>query len=247
MAQGQAGRRQVTRTSLADKLSWPRIFLILLFAAAIVAFFVLDVPSYLSLSKIKAQRTMIVDYRMAHPAQALLIFYVVYASYVGLSLPGGTVFTIIAGAVFDFWAVVIASFALNTGNVLAFLSSRFVMRDFIYRRKSLQPRIRKIDEGVKREGALFLFSTRVIPGFPYTIVNIAMGLTTMPVLQFAWVSQIGNLANIFIYTNAGSNIAEIETFTDIFSGRLILSLVAMACIPIIVQLLMARRRKLRKA
>ena len=215
-------------------------------AALIAAFFVFDLGRFLSLEQLKASKAAIDTYREAHPLQAFAAYFGVYLAASALSVPGAVILTLGAGAVFGLlWGVVLVSFASSIGATLAFLTSRFLLRDAIQSRYG--DRLRAINEGVRREGAFYLFTLRLIPAFPYFLVNLLMGLTPIPVRTFYWVSQVGMLAATIVYVYAGTELGKIESLKGILSPTLFGSLVLIGLFPLIakkvVEKINARRHK----
>ena len=138
----------------------------------------------------------------SYPIEAALLFFAFYVTITGLSLPGATVMTLIAGALFGIvWGTVIVSFAASLGATLSFLASRFLLRDWV--RARFGDKLTALDAGVARDGPFYLFALRLVPAFPFFAINLAMGLTAMRVRTFYWVSQIGMLAGTIVYVYAG--------------------------------------------
>ena len=178
------------------------------------------------------------------PALIIGGFFLIYVAGAALSLPGAVILTIAAGAVFGLWlGTLIVSFASTIGASLAFLSSRFVLRDWVKAR--FGKRIAAIDRGVASEGALYLLTMRLIPAFPFFLVNLAMGLTSIRLPTFALVSQIGMLPATLIFVNAGTQLAAIDSTSDIASPALIGSLVLLGLFPLLAKWLvgLVKRRR----
>ncbi len=209
--------------------------LLLLLAAAIAAFFLLDLGQYLTLDSLKARRdelTALVEARPLAAAAAFLLFYVAVTAF---SLPGAAVMTLAAGAIFGVWeGTLIVSFASAIGASLAFLSSRYLLRGWVKAR--FGRRVDKIDRGIERDGAFYLLTLRLIPAFPFFLVNLAMGLTAMRLLPFYLVSQIGMLPGTIVYVNAGTQLARIESMSDILSPGLLGSLILLGLFPLVAKL-----------
>lgn len=215
-----------------------RVLLLLLIVALIAVFFIFDLNQYLSLETLKEQQATIESYRSGHPVLAVIIYMLVYVAVTGLSLPGATILTLAGGATFGvLWGTVIVSFASTIGATLAFLAARFLFRDTVNSR--FGTRIQAIDEGIDRDGAFYLFTLRLVPVFPFFMINLTMGLTTLKVRTFYWVSQIGMLAGTVIYVNAGTQLAKIESLSGILSPALIGSFVLLGLFPIIAKKLIA--------
>jgi pyruvate/2-oxoglutarate dehydrogenase complex dihydrolipoamide dehydrogenase (E3) component/uncharacterized membrane protein YdjX (TVP38/TMEM64 family) len=208
-----------------------RLLLLLLAAAAIAAFFLFDLGRYLSLDVLKARQEALQAHAAANPLQSAAIFFGVYVAATALSIPGAVILTLAAGAVFGLWrGLLIVSFASTMGATLAFLAARFLLRDFVSRR--FGERFRAIDQGVARDGAFYLFTLRLVPLFPFFLINLLMGLTALPALTFYWVSQVGMLAGTAVYVNAGTRLAQLESVRGILSPGLLLSFALLGVFPL---------------
>jgi len=208
--------------------------LIVLIAVLVVAgaFFALGGHRYLTFDYIKTQQAAIREYYGSHPWQAAAGFFLAYVAVTGLSLPGAAIMTLVAGAIFGtLWGTVLVSFASSIGATLAFLASRFLLRDWVQRRFGQQ--LRAINDGVQREGGFYLFTLRLIPAVPFFVINLAMGLTPMRTWTFYWVSQLGMLAGTIVYVNAGTQLAAISSPAGILSPGLIGAFVLLGIFPLI--------------
>jgi pyruvate/2-oxoglutarate dehydrogenase complex dihydrolipoamide dehydrogenase (E3) component/uncharacterized membrane protein YdjX (TVP38/TMEM64 family) len=209
-----------------------RIVLLGVFAALVAAFFVFDLERYFSLEYFKQQQAAINTYHSAHPLQTAGIYFAIYVAMTGLSLPGAALMTLVGGAIFGLvWGTVIISFASSIGATLAFLASRFVFRDAIQRR--FGDKLAAINRGVEKEGASYLFALRLVPAFPFFVINLVMGLTPMRTRTFYWVSQLGMLAGTLVYVNAGTQIAQITSLAGLVSPGLIGSFVLLGLFPLV--------------
>ncbi|MBC8057405.1 MAG: FAD-dependent oxidoreductase [Rhizobiales bacterium] len=211
---------------------------------AVVAFFALGLQRYLSLEYIKSQQGQLEAWRAANPLVAGLTFFGLYIAVTALSLPGATILTLAAGAIFGLGCgSLIASFAASIGATLAFLMSRVVLRDWV--QAKFGERLAAINDGVKKDGAFYLFTLRVVPLFPFFLINLAMGLTHIRVLTFYWVSQLGMLLGTVVYVNAGTQLARIDKLADVASPGLLASLALLGLFPLIakkgVELFRARK------
>jgi len=184
-----------------------RIGLLLLLTAAAAVFFALGWHRYLRLENLQALQAEVQAYYAANPQRTGLAFFAAYVAVTGLSLPGAAVMTLAAGAIFGLgWGVVIVSFASTIGATLAFLASRFLLRDWVQAR--FGERLRPINDGIAREGAFYLFALRLVPAFPFVAINLLMGLTAIRTWTYFWVSQLGMLAGTVVYVYAGSKLGE---------------------------------------
>jgi pyruvate/2-oxoglutarate dehydrogenase complex dihydrolipoamide dehydrogenase (E3) component/uncharacterized membrane protein YdjX (TVP38/TMEM64 family) len=209
-----------------------RIVLLAVLAALIAAFFLFDLTAYFSLDYFKQQRAAIDARFTAHPLQTAAIYFAIYVAVTGLSLPGAALMTLVGGAIFGLlWGTVIISFAASIGATLAFLASRFLFRDAIQRR--FGDKLAAINRGVEKEGAFYLFALRLVPAFPFFMINLVMGLTPMKTRTFYWVSQVGMLAGTLVYVNAGTQIARIDSLAGLVSPGLIGSFVALGLFPLV--------------
>lgn len=212
------------------KISKNLLFVII--AALIAAFFIFDLQQYLTLEALKAQQEAIESYRSMHPGSAVLIYSLIYIAVTGLSLPGATVLTLAGGAVFGlFWGTLIVSFASTIGATLAFLAARFLFRDAVKAR--FGARLQAIDAGVHRDGWLYLFTLRLVPVFPFFVINLAMGLTSINTKTFYWVSQVGMLAGTLVYVNAGTQLAQLDSLAGILSPGLLGSFALLGIFPLL--------------
>ena len=199
---------------------------------AVAAFFALGLSRYLSLEFIKSQQGQLEAWRAANPLVAALTFFGIYIATTALSLPGATILTLTAGAIFGLgWGSLIASFAASIGATLAFLISRVLLRDWVQAR--FGERLAAINDGVRKDGAFYLFTLRVVPLFPFFLINLAMGLTHIRVLTFYGVSQLGMLLGTIVYVNAGTQLARIDKLADVASPGVLASLALLGLFPLI--------------
>jgi uncharacterized membrane protein YdjX (TVP38/TMEM64 family) len=221
-----------------------RVILILLFATAIASYFIFDLGQYLSLENFKAQQAEIIAAKNANPALYIAGFFLIYVAVTGLSIPGAAIMTLIAGALFGLvLGTIIVSFASTIGATLAFLGSRYVLRDWV--QSKFGERLKAIDDGLAKDGAFYLFTLRLIPVFPFFVINLLMGLTRIRTLTYFWVSQLGMLAGTIVYVNAGTQISRIESTAGLLSPTLIGSFVLLALFPWVAKWIIAlvnRRR-----
>ncbi|MFK8019053.1 MAG: FAD-dependent oxidoreductase [Pseudomonadales bacterium] len=212
------------------------LLLIVLVFALFIAF---DLGSYLNLDYFNEQKQALFDYHEKNPVKTAIIYLVVYILAAGFSLPGaGSGLTLAGGAIFGFWlGTVLVSFASTIGATIAFLMSRTLLRDWVQDRFGSQ--LTAINKGVEKDGAFYLFSIRLIPAFPYFLVNMLMGLTPIKTAVFFVVSQIGMLAGTMVYVNAGVQLATIDSVSGIASPALLGSFVLLALFPFIVKKVMS--------
>jgi pyruvate/2-oxoglutarate dehydrogenase complex dihydrolipoamide dehydrogenase (E3) component/uncharacterized membrane protein YdjX (TVP38/TMEM64 family) len=201
-------------------VSRSRLLVLVVIVAAVAAFFAAGGQRYFSFENIKAQQAHIQEYYAAHPLQSALLFFLLYVAVTGLSLPGAAVMTLAGGAIFGLlWGTLLVSFASSIGATLAFLASRFLLRDWVQQR--FERYMRPVNEGFLKEGGFYLFTLRLIPAVPFFAINLVMGLTRMRARTFYWVSQVGMLAGTIVFVNAGTQLAAIESPAGILKPGLI--------------------------
>ena len=209
-----------------------KIILISLFAIVVAAYFLFDIDQYFSLEFIKSQQESFNTYYQQHTFLSLVFYFVVYVIVTGASLPGAAILTLLGGAIFGlFTGVILISFASTIGASLAFLVSRFVLRDAIQKRFS--DKLNVINKGIEKEGAFYLFALRLVPAFPFFVINLVMGLTNIKLKTFYWVSQLGMLAGTIVFVNAGAQLAQLDSLAGILSPGIIFSFVLLAVLPFI--------------
>ena len=207
-----------------------KAILALILIGAIAAYFVFDLGQVLSLENFKASQADIVAAKDANPVLYIAGFFILYVAVTGLSIPGAAIMSLVAGALFGVVAgTVIVSFASTIGATLAFLSARFVLRDWV--QGKFGERLRAIDDGLEKDGAFYLFTLRLIPVFPFFVINLLMGLTRIKTRTFFWVSQLGMFPATVVFVNAGTQISRIESTSGLLSPALIASFVALALFP----------------
>jgi pyruvate/2-oxoglutarate dehydrogenase complex dihydrolipoamide dehydrogenase (E3) component/uncharacterized membrane protein YdjX (TVP38/TMEM64 family) len=211
-----------------------RILLLAVLAAVVAAFFVLDVQQYLSLDFFQSSRAGIDRYYAAHPIQTAAVFALVYVAVTALSLPGAVIMTLVAGAIFGVvTGTILVSFASSVGATLAFLVARFLAHDWV--QGKFGRRLKPLNEGVAREGAFYLFALRLVPIFPFWLINLAMGLTPMRTWTFYWVSQIGMLAGTVVYVYAGTQLGQFR-----LSAELVFAFALLGVFPLIAKKVLER-------
>jgi len=209
-----------------------KIVMLALIAVAIAVFFIFDLGRFFTLEYIQSQRQDFMAFYQEHQWSTIIAYFLVYVLVTALSLPGATIMTLLGGAVFGLLVgTVVVSFASTVGATLAFLVSRFALRDAVQAR--FGDKLQAINEGVRREGAFYLFSLRLLPIFPFFLINLLMGLTPIGTLKFFLVSQIGMLAGTIVYVNAGSQLASIESLSGILSPGLLLSFALLGIFPFV--------------
>lgn len=226
--------------------SWVRWLVLLLALLGLwLAYWHWDLGQWLTLERLKAGRDTLISLYADQPVQTALIFFGVYVLAAAVSFPGASILTLAAGAMFG-WAMglLLVSFASSLGALLAFWVSRYMLRDVIEQRfgKLLQP----INEGLAKDGTFYLLTLRLVPLFPFWLINLLMGLTTLGARRFYIVSQIGMLVGTAVYVNAGTQLAAIDTAADVLSPGLLASLVLLGVFPLLAKFMVdaLQRRKL---
>lgn len=196
----------------------------------VVLFFAVDLDRYFTLEQLKTSQAQFATWQAAHPWLFAISYFLSYVLITALSLPGAAILTLAGGALFGLWqGLLLVSFASSLGATLAFLASRYLFRSSIEQRFSQQ--LTAINQGIGKEGAFYLFTLRLVPLFPFFIINLLMGLTQLPTRTFYWVSQLGMLAGTIVYVNAGTQLAQINSLSDILSPGLILSFSVLGLFP----------------
>ncbi len=209
-----------------------KIVLVAVVACLAVAFFALDLHHTLTLDGLKSSLGQFEAWRAASPVWVGLGFFVLYVLVTALSLPGAAVMTLAAGALFGlWWGTLIVSFASTLGATAAFLVSRYLLREVVLQR--FGQRMKAIDDGVARDGALYLFTLRLVPAFPFFLINLLMGLTRIPTRTYYWVSQVGMLAGTLVYVNAGTQLVKLTSLSGILSPGLLLSFALLGIFPLL--------------
>ena len=219
-----------------------RLLLLAAIAAVAVLFKVLGLGHYLTLEYLKASQDSFSSLYAENRLAVIAGYMAVYIAVTSLSLPGAAVMTLAGGAMFGFWiGFIVVSFASTIGATLACFVARFILRDWVQNR--FDAKLSTINNGIEKEGAFYLFSLRLVPIFPFFLINMAMGLTTMRLLTFYWVSQVGMLPGTMVYVNAGKELGRIESLSGILSPNLIISFVILGLFPITVKKLLRFYKK----
>jgi dihydrolipoamide dehydrogenase len=215
-----------------SKQSLGRIVIILLISAVVAAYVLFDVGQYLTLDYLKSQQHEFITFYQKNQLLTISTYFGIYVLVTAVSLPGAAIMTLAGGAIFGVTTgTVIVSFASTIGATLAFLVSRLLLRNFIQRR--FHEKLIAINDGIQKDGAFYLFTLRLIPIFPFFVINLAMGVTPIRTLQFFLVSQIGMLPGTIVYVNAGSQIASINSLGGILSPGLLFSFALLGIFPLI--------------
>ena len=215
-----------------NKKTFTRVLILLVAFGLLTMFFSFDLHQKMTLEGLKSGLEQLHAWRDAAPLQMALGYFLLYVLATALSLPGALVLTLAGGAIFGFvQGFVLVSFASTVGATLAFLAARYVLRDWVQQR--FGEKLKPMNDGIEKEGAYYLFTLRLVPVFPFFLINLLMGLTKMRTLTYYWVSQIGMLAGTVIYVNAGTQLATIDSLKGIVSPPILLSLAALGLFPLI--------------
>jgi uncharacterized membrane protein YdjX (TVP38/TMEM64 family) len=197
----------------------------------ILAFWAFGLGHYFTLSYLRDSAGSLMATYAEHPVPVIAVYFLVYVLAASLALPGAVVLTLAGGALFGLLVgTLVISFASSVGATIACLVSRFLLRDWV--QGKFGGKVLKINDGVEREGAFYLFTLRLIPVFPFWLINLLMGLTNMPLRKFYWVSQLGMLAGTLVYVNAGEELAKVDSLKGILSPGLLVSFALIGIFPI---------------
>lgn len=204
--------------------------LVLVAIGAVVVFFLSGATHHLDFETLQRSREWLSVEQGSHPWRLAFAYLGLLIAIVALSLPGLTIMTLAAGAIFGvIEGTVLVSFGSAIGATLVMLATRFVFKDALRRR--FQHRLHKVDAGIERDGAFYLLNIRLVPIFPFFLVNLLMGLTHIPVFTYYWVTQVGMLAGTLVYVNAGTRIAAVRSARELVSLPMIVSLALLAVLP----------------
>ena len=201
-------------------------------ASLIGAFFQYDLGNYLTLENIKSEQEALRGLVDTNPAEFIAGYFFIYVAVTALSIPGAAVMTLVAGALFGlWWGLLIVSFASTIGATLAMVIARWLFKQEVESRFKNQ--IMTINKGIEKDGAFYLFTLRLVPAFPFFAINLAMALTSMNVITFFLVSQVGMLAGTFVFVNAGTELAQVKNPSDVLSAGLLMSFVLLGVFPLL--------------
>lgn len=203
-------------------------------------FFYFGGAEFLTLSSLKANQDALKSWSEAHYSLSVLSFFLVYILVTALSLPGAAILTLASGFIFGLGpGVIVSSFASSIGAGLSFLGARFFLKDWV--QTKFEGKIKKLNEGIQKEGAYYLFTLRLTPVFPFFLVNLLMGLTPISFWTYYVVSQLAMLPGTFVYVNAGTQLSVISSTQDILSPTLILSFVLLGIFPLVIKKILGSR------
>ncbi|MBC8284044.1 MAG: FAD-dependent oxidoreductase [Nitrospinae bacterium] len=209
-----------------------QIIIILVIVGCVGAFFYLDFGQYLSLEYIKEQQASFSEFYKENTLLAISAYMVVYIISTALSLPGAALLTLLGGALFGLLVgTILVSFASSIGATLAFLVSRLLLRDWV--QNKFGSYLKSFNDGVEKDGGLYLFTLRLIPAVPFFVINLVMGLTPMKAITFYGVGQVGMLAGTIVFVNAGTQLAQLDSLSGILSPGIIFSFVLLGIFPLL--------------
>lgn len=199
----------------------------------------LNFGQHLTLDNAKLRQAELSSFIESNFFVAIALYFVSYVAITALSIPGAAVVTLLGAALFGFWiSLALVSFASTIGATLAFLSSRYLLRDWV--QKKFGSKLVAVNQGVEKDGQFYLFSLRLIPVFPFFLINLLMGLTPISTIRFYLVSQLGMLPGTAVYLNAGTQLAQIDSLAGIVSPTVLLSFALLGIFPIIVKWVMKK-------
>jgi uncharacterized membrane protein YdjX (TVP38/TMEM64 family) len=223
-----------------------RALLLTVVAACLGAAWWSGLGEWMSLARLKASQAQLVAWYDARPVLSVAVYMAVYVASAALSLPWATALTLAGAAVFGFWTALWAtSLSSTAGATLAFLGARYVFRDAV--RSRFGHRMARLDEGLARDGAFYLFGLRLVPAFPFFLVNLLMGLTAMPVRTYFWVSLVGMLPGTAVYVNAGRVLGSVAAPGDVLSPGLLAAMTLLGVFPLAARKVLDRVRLRRAA
>jgi len=214
--------------------------------ALIVTFKVLNLGQYLNITYLKESQATFSNYYHEHQLLTIAIYMLIYITATALSLPGAAILTLAGGALFGLvTGTIVISFASTIGATIACIVSRYLLQDWV--QKKFGDKLVKINRGIEEEGAFYLFTLRLVPIFPFFIINLVMGLSKIPIKTFYWVSQIGMLPATMVYVNAGRELGKIDSLSGILSPGLLFSFVLLGIFPLAAKKIISRVRTTRSA
>lgn len=228
----------LTNPFIEIRLVKKKVTIIALIAIAIIAFFVFDLHQWLTLEGLNAGQAQFQAWLNQHPVLVSSAYFGLYVVVTALSLPGATIMTLAGGALFGLvWGLLLVSFASSIGATLAFMVARYLLRDAVQSR--FGERLSAINRGVEQEGGFYLFTLRLVPAFPFFLINLLMGLTPIKAWTFYWVSQVGMLAGTLVYVNAGTQLGQLDSLSGILSPSLLISFTLLGLFPLVAKKVMA--------
>lgn len=222
-----------------------KLVVVLILSAVIITFWGFDLHHVLSLENLKSSHEYLISVYTNYPIRTVAIFFAVYVVAVSLNLPGATILGLAGGGIFGFlYGTIIISFASTIGATIGCFISRYLLRDFV--EEKFGKTYEKVNNGIRREGTFYLFSLRLIPIIPFFVINMVMGLTRIPLKTFYLVSQLGMLPGTMVYVNAGKELGQIDSISDILSPQLMLAFTLLGVFPFVVKKIVSAIRPIRE-
>lgn len=219
-----------------------RLFLVIVFLIVFFCFFYFRLYEYLQLSSLRLWQGDVRLFLSRFPVTSACVYFVIYILMTGFSLPGAVVLTLAGGWFFGLLkGTLLVSFASSLGALMAFFCARFLLKDFLWNSR-FKEKIISISENIKKEGVYYLLTLRLIPLFPFFLVNLAMGLTSMPPRTFFFVSQLGMLPATLLYVNAGTQLSRIETLKDVMSFPVLISFSLLGIFPLVIRYFLRKKK-----
>lgn len=211
-----------------------KVIIIIIFLVAVILFYGTAAHEHLDLPHVQKNLERIHNYYDSNPVSMITLFMLAYISITSMSIPGAIVLTLLAGAVYGTWlGTLLVSLASTIGATVAFLMSRYLLRESMLRR--FHKRLGVMNEKLKENGNNYLFTMRLIPVSPYVVINLMMGLTHMRTWSFVWITFVGMLPGNFVYVYAGRKIAQIKTPSEILTWPIILLLTLIGLLPVLLK------------
>lgn len=221
------------------KILHPRFLVLLLLAMIIGLFYFFDLSIFFNFNYIKSEQQNLIEYYQNFPLKMILLFSLVYITCAALCLPGALLLSLLAGAIFGvFLGTILVSFSSTIGATIAFLISRYMFRDLIQNKFATQ--LSTFNQGIEKDGGAYLFSLRLVPAFPFFLVNLLMGITTIKISRYYLISQIGMLPASFLIVNAGTQLSKLENVTGILSPTILVSFAVLGFFPFIMKKIMVK-------
>ena len=220
-----------------------KIVIVLLFAVAIAAFFLLDLKQYLSLEALKSNRDQLLDFTQRHYTAAVALFLLAYVLQTVFSLPGAAILTLTGGFLFgSLLGTVYVNVGATAGATLAFLTARYVLRDWV--EQKFGHRLGALQHGFAQNAFSYLLTLRLIPLFPFFLINLLSGLTRVNVGTYIAATSLGIIPGSFVYAFAGRQLGTINSLKEIASPNVILAftlLGLLALVPILYKKISGRK------
>ncbi len=212
----------------------------------IVLFKIFGLEQYLTLSYLKEQQAHFAQLYAENTVTVIGVYMLIYITVTALSIPGALAMTLAGGAMFGLvTGTIVVSFASTIGATCACIVARYLLRDWV--QKKFGDKLVKINEGMEKEGGFYLFSLRLVPIFPFFVINLGMGLTPIRIITYFWVSQLGMLPATIVFVNAGKELAKLDSLKGILSPGLLISFALLGLLPIITKKLLGLYKNRQKS